>query len=310
MVEHRLGLEERQRQEAVRTARALALAGLPKRRLKGLQELSRTLRVGAKLWLRVVYTAQPGHELAFGADRFVLAGIQHLAIEQDSPVVYFDRVATLLKLFGLHEDGRTLSRFRQRFHRLSGLSIRLLFGDSEEGLDAGNRGKQMFIITEWSLPKRGDLERQEAGQILLPGGHPYGVKLSGDFWEHLQDSSKRLLVPLELLKLFVDRPMGWDYLCFLVARCGAARSSTKIPHEALLSLFRDTKRQTDREIVHRLREYHREIMLATGHRLNAELIEDGYFPSTGGRCRKRWALKVGPSRSLLKGDVIPIARGS
>ena len=82
--------------EAVRTARALAIAGLPKRPCQT-RDLSRTLRVGANLWLRVTYTAQEGHDLPFGEDRFVLAGIQHLALEQDSPTVLFARVGSLLK---------------------------------------------------------------------------------------------------------------------------------------------------------------------------------------------------------------------
>ena len=124
--------------------------------------------------------------------------------------------------------------------------------------------------------------------------------MSGDFWAHLLDSKNRLLVPLELLKLFIDRPTGWDYLCFLVARCGAAKRSSKVPHEALISLFRDTERQTDRDIIRALQRYHTEILRATGGRLNAELVEDGAFPSSGGRPKKRWALIVRPSQSLFE----------
>ena len=123
--------------------------------------------------------------------------------------------------------------------------------------------------------------------------------LSGDFWNHLSESKNRLLVPLELLKLYVDKPTGWDYLCFLAARCGAAKTASKVPHEALVSLFRDTKRQDDRNIIRSLQRYHSEIMRATGGRLNAELIEDGAFPSSGGRPKKRWALLVRPSQSLF-----------
>ena len=107
-------------------------------------------------------------------------------------------------------------------------------------------------------------------------------------------------MPLELLKLFIDRPTGWDYLCFLVARCGAARTVSEVPHEALISLFRDKDTEADRAVLRRLQGYHNEIMRATGGRLNASLIEKGTFPSEGrGRPRKRWALRVGPSKTLL-----------
>ncbi len=45
-------LDQAEHLEAIRTARALAIAGLPKRRSRS-RDLSRTLRVGARLWLRV-----------------------------------------------------------------------------------------------------------------------------------------------------------------------------------------------------------------------------------------------------------------
>ena len=292
-------LDQAEHLEVIRTARALAIAGLPKRRFKA-RDLSRTLRVGANLWLRVTYSAQEGHELPYGEDRFVLAGIQHLALEQNSPTVLFDRVGTLLQTFGLREDGRTVSLLRQRFARLAGLSVRLLFGRSEDELEERINADQVFIIRQYSLPTRKNLRTEHTGQLTIPGSHPYGVILSGDFWTHLSESKNRLLVPIELLKLFIDKPTGWDYLCFLAARCGAARTVSKVPHEALVSLFRDTEQQDDRNIIRGLRRYHNEILRATGGRLNADLVEDGAFPSSGGRPKKRWALVVRPGQSLFE----------
>ncbi len=292
-------LEQAEHLEAIRTARALAIAGLPKQRCHT-RDLSRTLRVGSDLWLRVTYSAQEGHELPFGEDRFVLAGIQHLALEQNSPTVLFDRVGTLLSTFGLSEDGRTIARLRQRFLRLAGLTVRLAFGRTEHALEESAAAEQIFIIRQYSLPTRKDLQLEHAGQLTIPGAHPYGVVLSADFWNHLSESKNRLLVPLELLKLFLDKPTGWDYLCFLAARCGAAKTTSKVPHEALMSLFRDTARQSDRSIIRGLQRYHHEILRATGGRLNAELVEDGAFPSSGGRPKKRWALIVRPSQSLFE----------
>jgi len=292
-------LDESRRIEAIKTARALALAGLPKKRTDKTQ-LSRTMRIGKEMWLRVTYGATEGNELPFGEDRFVLAGIQHLAIKSDSPIVLFERVGQLLETFGLAEDGHTLALLRQRFKRLSGLSVMLLFGKTEEELEEGVAGEQLFIIRKFALPTRADLRSEKAGQLQLSDVHPYGVVLSGDFWEYLSETSNRLIVPLELLKLFIDRPTGWDYLCFLVARCGAAKRPSEVPHEALMSLFRDSDVEADRAVIRRLLAYHREIMLATGGRLNADLVEKGHFPTTGrGRPKKRWVLKVRPSKSLL-----------
>ncbi len=184
--------------------------------------------------------------------------------------------------------------------RLSGLSVRLILGRTEAELQEGTCGEQIFVIRRYSLPSRKDLQTEHAGQFAIPGTHPYGVVLSEDFWSHLSESKNRLLVPLELLKVYVDKPTGWDYLCFLVARCGAAQRPSKIPHEALVSLFRDTEKQEDRNIIRNLQRYHREIMTFSRGRLKAELIEDGVFQGGGrGRPQKRWALLVKPSTSLF-----------
>ena len=293
-------IEQADHLEAIRTARALAIAGLPKQRLRA-RDLSRTLRVGNELWMRVTYSAAEGHELPFGEDRFVLAGIQHLALEQHSPTVLFARVGTLLKTFGLSEDGRTIAQLRQRFTRLAGLSVRMVFSQSHDGLDQAGAAEQIFIIRKYSLPTRRDLLIERAGQLTIAGTYPYGVVLSADFWNYLSEPKNRLLVPLELLKLFIDKPTGWDYLCFLASRCGAAKRTSKVPHEALVSLFRDTPKQDDRNIIRGLQHYHREIQRATRGRLNAELVEDGVFPTTWGRPKKRWSLIVRPSRSLFDG---------
>ncbi len=99
-------LEEERRIEVIRLARVLAIAGLPKRQVDA-SHLSRTLRVGAATWLRVTYSVDEGAPLPYGADRFVLAGIQHLALEQDSRTVLFNRVGELLHTFGLSQDGRS-----------------------------------------------------------------------------------------------------------------------------------------------------------------------------------------------------------
>lgn len=224
--------------------------------------------------MRVTYSASEGNELPFGADRFVLAGIQHLAIQQDSPIVLFDRVGTILKKFGLNEAGSTISLLRKRFVRLSGLSIRILFASTQEQLLDQAHGEQHFIIKRFSLPTREDLRSERAGQLEIPGSHRFGVVLENGFWEHLSETKNHLLLPLELLKLYFDKPTGWDYLCVLTARCGSAQRTSKVPHEALVSLFRDTKQQSDRHIIHNIKRYHREIQQVTGVRLNAEIIED------------------------------------
>ena len=312
-------METQERTEALRLARSIALAGLPKKRTKDLS-LSRTLRLGRSSWLRVTYSTREGNELPFGEDRFVLAAIQHLALEQERPAVAFERVGQLLEMFGVLETSQNLRTLRKRFKRLAGLSIALTFGTSEEELDEESAGEQVFVIRQWMLPTRKQLKAQadeNAQQMLLPlpaprkskSSTPFGVVLSDDFWNHLQETDNHLIVPLALLKLFLDRPIGWDYLMFLVARCGRARTETVVDHEVLMGLFKDSPKEPDRNALHRLQQYHKEIMLATKGRLNATLEPIGYFPSTGGRPRKRWGLRVGPSKQIVwSGKTLPFLK--
>lgn len=293
-----------ERVEALILARAIALAGLPKKRTRK-RDVSRTVRLGRDLWVRVTYSAAENQELPFGEDRFVLAGIIHLAIEQGSPVVFFDSAGELLKLFGIHRNDQSYELLRQRFKRIGGLSISLEFAETEEGLDDANVAQRSFVLSNYSLPSRKDIAEAMHGQrqlSLLPGVHSsrYGVVLSDELWRHLCQSSNHLLVPIQLLQMFVDNPTGWDYLIFLVARCGAAKTPSKVPHEALMNLFKDAENEPDRKVIAKLRKIHALIMAATDDRLVARLDEDGYFPRQGpGRPRKRWCLHVGPSQSLF-----------
>lgn len=299
--------ERKFRIETIRMARAIAMAGLPKRPTAE-RDLVRTLRLGGDLWLRVTHSTTRGNRLPYGEDRFVLAGIQHLAIEAASPVVFFEKVGQLLEMFDIDQNGRSLRVLRDRFERIAGLSVHLAYARTQEDLDNCPAVEQVFVIRKYALPSRKDLEAEKAGQLTFPkilddpelNDSPYGVVLSEDFWSVLQETKNRLLMPLDLLKLFIDRPTGWDYACFLVARCGSARSASVVPHEALISLFRDSPKEADRHVIRRLKRYHEEIRVATGGRLSATFFEDEPARvARRGRPKKRWSLRVAPSSSLL-----------
>lgn len=296
---------EQARTEAIQTARAIMLAGLPKRRTAS-KGLIRTLRLGKDLWLRVIYSTDSDGILPYGEDRFVLAGIQHLALEQRSPVVYFEEVTELLKLFGLSTDGRTLQRLRERFERIAKLAIRLCFAQTEQGLERARAGESSFVIQKYLLPTREELRCERIGELSLPrlvpeqGRVRFGVVLSPYFWEHLKEPKNRLILPLDLMKLFVDNPTGWDYGSFLVDRCLRARTHSILDHDVLMSLFKDSPRESDNHTVRRLLKYHKVIMKPYGGRLNAHLEPAGHI-LTGrrGRPKERWILRVGPSKKIV-----------
>jgi hypothetical protein len=304
---------QRERTEALTTARAIALAGLPKKRSPR-TELSRTLRLGQHLWLRVIYQTAPKGILPYGEDRFVLAGIQSLAVKLRSPLVFFEHVSELLKMFGLSTDGRSLQRLRERFGRLAELAIRLRFAETENGLDDPPAGESIFMIRGFMLPTRKQLKEElltvplRRRQLTLPGidmseaASRYGVLLSADFWELLKEPKNQLLVPLDLMRLFVNNPTGWDYATFLVYRCSRAKQASVVSHEVLMSLFKDGERERDKTTIKRLLQYHQQVMAATNGHLQAELRPAGYFPidpQKGGRPKERWELLVGPSLPIV-----------
>lgn len=300
--------QTRERTEALIFARSIAMAGLPKRPTKK-KIMSRDLRLGAELWLRVSYHTDQDADLPYGEDRFVLAAIQHLAISKNSPIVHFERVGALLEMFGISEGGKTLELLRRRFDRLASLSIRLSFAPSRDELDERSTGERIFVIRKHRLPTRAELKAEAEGQMVLPtlpessqgSNSNYGVQISSDFWEHLQDKRHHMIVPVELLRLFIDSPTGWDYLCFLVSRCGRARSSTVIDHEILMGLFKEGD-EPDRNTIARLEKYHRLIQVATRGNLKASLEQIGFFPKKPGqrgRRKKRWGLKVHPSAPIV-----------
>ena len=309
--------DQQRRQEvidAVHMARAIAISGLPRSRTPE-RSISRVIRMGSALWLKVKYTqVLDGVDLPFGEDRFALAAIQHLAVEQKSPTILFRRVNHLLEMFGLPDDGRELGLLRERLQRLSGLVISLVFANSRDGVNSPHVGENIFIIRRYVLPTRQELHLESGGQLRLPSldddpdmkQTPYGVVLNRDFYDHLQDTKNLVSVPPDLLRLFVSRPLGWDYLCFLVARCARARSTSIIDQSAILDLFGGPT-ERPRRTIERLMDYHDEITLATAGKLNAHLEEARPAKSTGGRPAKRWQLRVGPSESLLGQPVAPLA---
>lgn len=295
------------RTEALVSARAIALAGLPKRKTSA-RDLSRTLRLGKDLWLRVTYSTHKDGTLPYGADRFVLAGIQHFAWTRRSRIVLFNQVTELLQYFGLDRGGNSLKRLRERFVRLSGLTIRLEFSETKEGLKNAVLGQQTFVIDKYVLPTRDEVRCARIGNTDLPrlfrdssNQVHYGVILSEYFWKHLKEESNQILLHLPMMREFIDKPTGWDYASYLTGRCLRARSTSIIPHETLMSLFKDNPEESDNQTIRRLQRYHEDVMRCTGGRLNAVLEQDGFFPRSpkGGRRKARWKLRIGPSKKIV-----------
>lgn len=300
------------RTQILGTARAVALSFLPNRPSKA-RQISRNIRLGSNLWVRVTYTTTAKDvPLPFGMDRCYLHGLLHYAILHDQPLITFDKAGELLDLFQLDHSGRSFKRLRDGLRRIAALHINIVTTDLP-GLN-GERGEKIDVIEGWHLPTRDERSKQKSlpdDQLPLPGiaskqDLPHFVRLSEPLMNHLREGGRNiLLMRLDLLRHFSNRPIAFDLAMFLAARCGAAASRSVVPHDALMDMFKAGS-EPDRRTIQRLQEYLEEIQQATGTdpngnpRLNARLDVINEERKGKGRPRKLWGLIVEPSQGLIE----------
>ena len=299
------------RTQILGTARAVALSFLPNRPSKA-RQISRNIRLGSNLWVRVTYTTTAKDvPLPFGMDRCYLHGLLHYAILHDQPLITFDKAGELLDLFQLDHSGRSFKRLRDGLRRIAALHINIVTSDLPGC--SGERGEKIDVIEGWHLPTRDERARTPPplqDQLALPGMDsgrdlPHFVRLSEPLMNHLREGGRNiLLMRLDLLRHFSNRPIAFDLAMFLAARCGAAASRSVVPHDALMDMFKAGS-EPDRRTIQRLQEYLEEIRQATGNgpdgrpRLNARLEVINEERQGKGRPRKVWGLVVEPSREGL-----------
>lgn len=304
IVEIRESLDnERERRlwtEAIACARDVALAFLPHSKTKE-KFIERSIVYGPGCTVTVRFSVPQNCEMPYGSDRFVLFGIQHLARVQNSPVVQFEKAGQLLEMFGIEGSGAQYRLLRERFERLKSLNVEIEATiPNRAKWGAGTR-----LLEEWALPTKKDVDAEKSGQGNLlqttQDESLFFVRLADGLFNQIQrgnPAENLLLVRLDLLKLFRGSPIGWDFCVFLLHRCGSAKSTSVVPHEVLMELFKSGK-EKDRDTIARLQGYHSEIMAATQGSLNSELCIVKEERKGRGRPRKMWGLKVGPSSNVV-----------
>lgn len=292
---------------AIACARDVAMACLPRKRTDD-KVVKKSITFGPDCVVTVKYSVPDDCEMPFGSDRFVFFGIQHLARRSNNPLVRFEKAGQLLDMFGLSDGGREYQLLRERFERLKSLNIEIETHGTRNGTlsPKAKWGMGSRLIEEWQLPTRGEIEADRAGQgnLLQELDHDasaFWVRLSDSLFNRVQKGNPQeniLLLRLDLLKLFKDSPIGWDFCVFLCHRCGSARRTSVVPHDVLMEFFKAGK-EADRKTIERLHKFHAQIRTATNGALNSELVVVREERKGRGRPRKIWGLKVGPSRNVV-----------
>ena len=284
--------------DAIACARDVALACLPRKKTDD-KIVKKTIAFAPDCHVTVKYSVPEDCRMPYGSDRYVFFGVQHLARITNSPLVEFQKAGQLLDMFGLSDSGAEYRRLRARFERLRSLNIEI---ETRGGGTGAQWGMGSRFIEEWSLPSRRSVDAELSGQSnLLTGRSPYFVKLSDSLFSRVQKKNPMeniLLLRLDLLKHFRDSPIGWDYCVFLLHRCGSARKTSVVPHDVLMEFFK-AGGEPDRVTMDRLQGYHKQIKLATGDSLNAEIVVVREERKGRGRPRKIWGLRVGPSKNVV-----------
>lgn len=297
--------ERREWIETVRLLRYLAIGNLPREPVEA-STYSRTFRLGRRSpqWCNVFYTARLGKQLPFGQDRIVLALTLEAALRQRSRLVTFDSLYAFLRQLGVTDGGPNYQRLRERFRRLTFLSIDMGFGDSRETAEAHNTGEHLQIIRRHAFPEDEELRKatlEEAGVELLNDdldSRSWFVLFSLDFWnEYANPDHNYIHIPLEIIQHLRDRPLAWDFALFLIYRSSSARAATRVPHEALIELF-GAPGTRERRTIELLTKLLTEFSLLFGDALDARIVEDRPL-ATRGRPKKRWQLVIRPTPHKL-----------
>ena len=207
-------------------AQAMVLCGLPYSPTKE-TKIVRRARLGDGSTVSVTFSAGlDGISMPYGSDRTLLHWMIDKAIKTQSPVVSWDTATEFLRDVGMADSGKNRKDLKQRYKRLTGLTIGVVRKGSTESTVL------VPFIEESHLPTSVDLRAERSGQNLLKLDEPiFGFRL-GDriFKEILQ---YHVPVPFELLQATKKKSQLQDLLIFLYWRSFAAQSETLIPWESL-----------------------------------------------------------------------------
>lgn len=212
--------------EIFRVAQALVLCGLPYQPTDKTR-IIRKVRLGDGSTLTVIFSAALESKMPYGSDRTLLYWMVDKAIKHQSPVVSWKRATEFLKDLGLAESGKNRKDLKERFKRLSGLTIVISRRNGDESI-------LVPLIEEKNLPASVNPDGDQAAHNQLPIERiSYGFKLNDRLFKDIL--AHNIPIPLKLLQKTHKQSQMQDLLIFLYWRSYAAQSETVIPWPMLES---------------------------------------------------------------------------
>jgi hypothetical protein len=217
----------REPQDLLLQAKALVLCALPYKRLPDAR-ITRKARIGKTTFLSVTFAAVgEGAVLPFGADRALFGWIQTRAYRDG--FIAFETLKEFLTAFGLNDSGANYRLFKQRVDRLTHFAVSIETSTDDEEALLNITPVRSAYFPKSSRAARRKISIEDAGQLLLIP-EKYGFRLDPMFWEYLKANPVPL--PLSLMRLFHNKPKGWDFAQFVLYRCYAARTKSVVPWTA------------------------------------------------------------------------------
>lgn len=207
-------------------AQAMVLCGLPYSPTKE-TKITRRARLGDGSTVAVTFSAGlDGIEMPYGSDRTLLHWMIDKAIKTKSPIVTWDTATEFLKDVGMADSGKNRKDLKQRYLRLTGLTIGVVRKGSSESTVL------VPFIEESHLPTSVDIKSARTGQALLHLDSPtFGFRLGERIFKEILQY--HVPVPFELLQATKKKSQLQDHLIFLYWRSFSAQSETLIPWESL-----------------------------------------------------------------------------
>lgn len=209
--------------QIIQVAQSLILCGLPYRPTNR-SKIVRRARLADGSVVSVTFAAVlDGIPMAYGADRTLLHWMIDKAVKSKSPVVSWKTATQYLKDVGISRGGKSRQELKERYLRLSGLTIGIVRRGTSD------QTQVMPLIVRANLPNSIDVRREESGSS---GDVPmYGFRIGETFFDEV--SRHHVPVPFQLLSALRKRSQMQDIALFLYWRSFAAGSETLIPWASL-----------------------------------------------------------------------------